>query len=398
LTGLNTPKHGIFTVGNSDRGDEKTRKLIPIVNQVFISDTVWTLAQFLKDQGYVTGSFGKWHITENPKKQGFDINIGGSHRGNPGKDGYFSPYNIDYIENGPEGEYLTDRLTHEAIKFIENNQDTTFFLYLPFYAVHTPITGKPELVSKFEKKRGSQGQNRADYAAMIASVDENVGRLLKTLDDSGLSENTLLIFTSDNGAIRNVSKQNPLRAGKGSYYEGGIRVPLIFRWPGKLNKNNASDYPVSQLDIFPTIYKIVCPEKPLPKDFDGINLQSLFIQNTHKERTLFWHFPIYLEAYDPKEDDGRDPIFRTRPGSIIRKGDWKLHVYFEEGEIELYYLKDDPGERNNLVSSFPDKSREMYNLLKQWWEINNAPIPELKNPAYDEAYEKLLLSGSMPFS
>lgn len=392
MTGLNTPKHGVYTVNNSARGNEKTRKLIPVTNQVFLADTLYTLSKYLNDQGYVTGTFGKWHITREPKNQGFDVNVGGSHFGHPGKDGYFSPYNIDNIENGPEGEYLTDRLTQEALKFIEQNKDTTFFLYMPYYSVHTPIMGKPALVRKFEQKEGSNGQDRADYAAMIASVDENIGTLLNAIENFGLTDRTFLIFTSDNGGIREISRQDPLRAGKGSYYEGGIRVPMVFRWPGKIPAGSHTDFPVSQLDFFPTLQKILQPDNDPPWAFDGIDLNPLFKQQTPKERTLFWHFPIYLEAYNPKEDDGKDPVFRTRPGSVVRKGDWKLHQYFEDGDLELYNLSDDPGERNNLAGSMPEKADELLNILLAWRTQNHAPVPAEKNPAYDPDYERKLIN------
>ncbi|NNE77373.1 MAG: sulfatase-like hydrolase/transferase, partial [Pricia sp.] len=215
LSGMNTPKHTVYTVSPSERGNSKTRKLIPIKNTEHLNDSIYTLPEMLKNAGYVTGSFGKWHIGNDPTEQGIDLNVGGSSRGNPGNEGYFSPYNIDFIENGPDGEYLTDRLTDEAIKFVRKNKDTTFFVYMPFYTVHTPIMGKPDLIKKFEGKEGSNGQNRADYAAMVASMDANVGRLLLSLKENGLEDNTMVIFTSDNGGIRSISEQNPLRAGKG---------------------------------------------------------------------------------------------------------------------------------------------------------------------------------------
>ena len=233
LSGLYSPRHGVYTVSPSDRGHEKTRQLIPIENTRFLSPEIYTLPQMLKSAGYVTGSFGKWHIGEDPTSQGIDINIGGSKRGNPGKDGYFSPYKIDNIEDGPEGEYLTDRLTSESISFIEEHKDTSFFLYLPFYTVHTPIMGKESLIERYENKETYGGHSRPDYAAMIYSLDQNIGRLLEKLDRLQLSDNTLVIFTSDNGGLLPITEQRPLRAGKGSYYEGGIKVPLIMRWPGK---------------------------------------------------------------------------------------------------------------------------------------------------------------------
>jgi arylsulfatase A-like enzyme len=395
MSGINTPKHGVYTVGNSERGDAKTRKIIPTPNRDFLPDSIYTLAMMLKDNGYINGTFGKWHINQDPLQHGFHVNIGGSYHGHPGRDGYFSPYKIDFIENGPEGEYLTDRLTNEAIEFVEKNKENPFFLYLPFYSVHTPIMGKKELVEKFVNKPGSEGQDRADYAAMVASVDENVGRLLRVLDELNLTENTLLIFTSDNGGIRDISYQTPLRAGKGSYYEGGIRVPLIMRWPGQIEAGSKSNFPVTNMDFYPTLRSIIEAEARPGEMLDGSNLTPLFSRQALKERPLFWHFPIYLEAYNPKEDGGRDPLFRTRPGSVMRNGKWKLHHYFEEDDYELYNLDEDPGEIDNLAESQPEIREQLIGILNNWRERVNAPVPSQKNPLYDREYEINLINESL---
>lgn len=394
MSGQNTPRHGIYTVSNSDRGDARTRKIIPIPNNEVLPDSVYTLAEMLSDNGYVTGTFGKWHLGNNPKTQGFQVNIGGSHRGSPGKGGYFSPYHLEFIKDGPKGEYLTDRLTDEAISFVRHNRDTSFFLYLPFYAVHTPIMGKENLVKKFEQKQGGEGQDRPDYAAMVASVDENVGRLLAEIEKLGLKENTLVIFTSDNGGIRDISYQDPLRAGKGSYYEGGIRVPLVVRWPGKVAANSRCDVPVTNLDFYPTLQKIVGATRR-PPIMDGDDISPLFSGKDLYERTLYWHFPIYLQAYHPKEDGGQDPLFRTRPGSVIRQGKWKLHEYFEDGTLELYDLEKDVGERHNLTEERPQKAQELYELLKEWRDKTDAAVPQEPNPDYDPAFEKQLIKNKI---
>lgn len=302
---------------------------------------------------------------------------------------YFSPYRIDFIENGPEGEYLTDRLTTEAISFVKKHQHSPFFLYLPYYSVHTPIMGKKELIEKFENKPGTQGQDRADYAAMVASVDENVGRILTALDELGLTANTLLIFTSDNGGIRDISYQTPLRAGKGSYYEGGIRVPLVIRWPGRIPAGSTSDVPVTQLDFFPTIRKVIeADAQILDVELDGQDLIPLFAGRSIEERALFWHFPIYREAYNPKADGGRDPLFRTRPGSVVRMGKWKLHHYFENNDYELYDLDQDPGETHNLVAIQPEIRDQLISLLNAWRKGVNAPISDQPNPLYDEEFHR----------
>lgn len=387
MSGQNTPRHGIYTVSNSDRGEIKTRRIIPVPNNEVLPDSVYTLAEMLRDNGYVTGTFGKWHLGNDPKTQGFQVNVGGNHRGSPGKGGYFSPYNLEFIKDGPKGEYLTDRLADEAIAFVRHNQDTSFFLYLPFYSVHTPIMGKEKLVKKFEQKQGSHGQDRPDYAAMVASVDENVGRLLSEIEKLELKENTLVIFTSDNGGIRDISYQDPLRAGKGSYYEGGIRVPLVVRWPGKVAAGSRCDVPVTNLDFYPTLQTAIGATHRSAL-LDGEDISPLLNGKDLSERVLYWHFPIYLQAYNMKEDDGRDPLFRTRPGSVIRQGKWKLHEYFEDGALELYNLEEDIGEKNNLAKVKPEKAQELYQLLRNWRNKNNAAIPSKPNPSYDASFEK----------
>ena len=395
MSGRNTPRHGVYTVDNSERGHPKTRQLIPTPNRDFLPDSIPTLARMLRDNGYINGTFGKWHINEDPLQHGFHVNVGGSHRGNPGSGGYFSPYKIDFIENGPEGEYLTDRLTDEAIRFVKANKESPFFLYLPFYSVHTPIMGKQELIAAFADKPGTNGQDRADYAAMVASVDQNVGRLLAVLDELKLADNTLVIFTSDNGGIRDISYQSPLRAGKGSYYEGGIRVPLVIRWPGTVQAGSTTDVPVTNMDVYPTLKNILDPGAPADPQLDGRDLAPLFRNQPLEERALFWHFPIYLQAYNPKEDDGKDPLFRTRPGSVIRKGRWKLHHYFEQNDYELYDLEKDPGETTNLAESQPAIRDRMIRLLEDWREQVNAPVPDQTNPRYDKEFEINLLKQKL---
>lgn len=381
LSGLNTPKHGVYTVGSSERGHKKNRKLIPIKNTKHLKDSIYTLPEMLKSAGYLTASIGKWHVNKNPNIQGIDVNVGGSEKGNPGKGGYFSPYNIDHITDGKEGEYLTDRLTNEAISFVKKAKDTTFFLYLPYYTVHTPIMGKPKLIEKFRDKKGNIGQNNPKYAAMVASLDENVGRLLASLKVHGVDENTLVILTSDNGGIRAISNQNPLKAGKGSYYEGGIRVPLVVKWPKKIKKETKTSQIVSNLDFYPTIQNLVQPGKKA-KELDGLDLTNVFLHQKIIERDLFYHFPIYLQAYSKKKDQGRDPLFRTRPGSVLISGQWKLHHYYEDDVYELYNLQADIGETKNLINVNSDKAEELREKLRLWLKKNNAPIPREVNPFY----------------
>lgn len=385
MSGQNTPRHGIYTVGSSERGKAHTRRLIPTLNTVTLADSVVTLAEALKAAGYRTAHMGKWHLGEDPCTQGFDLNIAGSHAGHPRS--YFSPYKNPQLEDGPDGEYLTDRLTNEAIAFLKANAASDagqpFFLYLPYYTVHTPLQGKQELIQKYKQKEGSQGQKNAVYGGMVESADQNIGRIMDALKEEGLNENTMVIFFSDNGGIANISSQYPLRGGKGSYYEGGIREPLIISWPTRLPHGKRIDTPVSGLDFYPTILDVAGIKRDKEQILDGESLMPVMLKDKPLKRdALYWHFPIYLQAIHPINDQARDPLFRTRPGSAMRMGKWKLHEYFEEGALELYDLDADPGEANNLAGKFPEKVTELHQLLKEWRQVMRAPVPTKINPEF----------------
>ncbi len=386
LTGKYHPFHGIYTVRNSDRGNKKTRKIIPIKTKTKLDLEYFIIPEMLKTKGYTTGHFGKWHMGPKgyyPEQMGFDVNVGGNRHGGPGS--YFPPYVNVNIEDGPDGEYLTDRIGNEVVEFIDNNKDNAFFAYVPFFSVHTPIQSKKSIQEKYSKKIGDENHNRADYAGMVHSLDENIGKILDKIKQSGLSKNTLIIFTSDNGGITAISNQYPLRAGKGSYYEGGIRVPLIFSWQGKISAGTKSYERVSNIDFYPTIKNIIGHNNENLK-LDGIDLNPIFEGNEIKKRALFFHFPIYLEAYDVHNDNGTDPLFRTRPGSVVIKDNWKLHHYFEDNKIELYNIVKDVSESKNLSEINKEKTKELLDDLTKWREDNNAPIPSEKNPNYNQKF------------
>ena len=386
MSGLNTPKHGIYTVGNPERGDKRTRKLIPAKNIRFLNDSIKTIPKILKSKGFVTANFGKWHINKDPLSHGFDFNIGGSNKGNPGKNGYFSPYKIDFIESKQNGEYLTDRIAKEAISFFKKNQKKSFFANISFYSVHTPIQGKKEWIDFYKLKEGENGQDNNAYGAMVSSVDENIGKIIQSLEELNLYESSLIFFTSDNGGIRAISNQYPLRAGKGSYYEGGIKVPLIIKWPNMTQKNTVSYSIVSQLDFFPTILDVIKNDLK-PNNLDGTSLKNHITNSTKIDRDLFFHFPIYLEAYNKSEDQGRDPLFRTRPGSVIVSNNWKLHHYFEDNKVELYNLKNDPSETINLIKTDREVAVKLFQKLKKWRKKNRVFIPSEPNPLYDYQFD-----------
>ena len=402
LSGKYHTEHGIYTVRNSDRGSRKTRKIIPIETKTTLDLDFFVIPEMLKEVGYTNGHFGKWHLGDvgfHPEQSGFDVNIGGNRHGGPG--GYFAPYPNPELENEPKGEYLTDRIGDEVVKFIDQNKENNFFAYVPFFSVHTPIQSKPDYQKKYSKKESNEYHNRPDYAGMIQSLDENIGKILDKIDTLNLSENTLIIFTSDNGGIRAISNQYPLRAGKGSYYEGGIKVPMIFSWKGKIEAETDSYERISNLDFYPTIKNLVGYKESI--DLDGEDLTPIFKGEKLKKRELYFHFPIYLEPYRVQLDSGTDPLFRTRPGTVIIKDNWKLHHYYEDNKFELYNLEKDISESKNLVEINKEKKTELLMDLNNWRKAKNAPIPSKLNPYYDQKYvdslmfliEKNLISGKV---
>ncbi len=378
MSGQWTPRHGIYTVSNSDRGKSKTRKLIPTQNNTVLADEVYTFVEALKDHGYRTCHAGKWHLTEDPRTQGFDINIGGSHAGNPGS--YYPPYKRVKMEAPSEDYYLTNLIMDKTIEFLNSVDQEKFFLYYSPYAVHTPIQPVKSLLEKYKNKPGWNGQENFKYATMVENLDIQIGRLIKTLEEAGKLDNTIIIFTSDNGGHMPVTSQKPLRAGKGSYYEGGIREPMFVWWPDKVKGHTHSNVPVSNLDFYPTLLDILGIQKPENLVLDGQSILPILQGEDLNERPLFWHFPIYLENGNMET---QDPVFRTRPGSAVRLGDWKLIEYFENGDLELYKLSDDIGETNNLAQQNPEKLNALHDLLKNWRASINAPVPEELNPEFE---------------
>jgi len=379
MTGQWPQRHGIYTVGNSDRGQSKFRKLIPTKNTTTLAGSFLTLPEALKDNGYETCHAGKWHLTANPLDSGFDVNIGGSHAGHPSS--YYPPFKNIALE-AEEGKRLTNLIMDKTISFVKNTNKPFFINYSP-YAVHTPIQPVKELLGKYIIKTSEQGHDNAKYATMIENMDDNIGRLITTLKESNKFKNTFIVFTSDNGGLFKVSNQHPLRSGKGSYYEGGIRVPFFFVWPQNIKENQKSEEPISNLDLFPTLLEVANIEKLEDKILDGNSLVTLLKQKQTKlDRPLYWHFPVYLQSVS-KVNENRDSKFRTRPGSVIRNGKWKLHHYFEDNMYELYNLEEDIGERTNLVDEEPEKVTELSGLLNKWKSDTNAPIPVELNPEYE---------------
>jgi len=396
LTGQYTPRHGVYTVGSSARGSSSNRRLIPIVNDTTLDSQHITIAEAIKPAGYVSASMGKWHMGTDPDLgpvgQGFDVNVGGFSAGSP-PGGYFSPYKNPELSNGPDGEYLTDRLTDEALKFIEANKNRPFFLYMTHYAVHTPIQAKAELTAKYQDKPPSNGQDNPKYAAMIDSVDQGVGRMMDKLDELNLTDNTVVFFFSDNGGYAGATSNQPLRGFKGTFYEGGIREPMAVRWPGVVKAGTKCDTPVISTDFFPTMLEMAGAKAPGGKVLDGQNIVPLLRGRSGFNREpIFWHFPAYLQG---NVAGARDSKFRTRPVGVVRKGRWKLMQYFEEwaldggrgkidtnNAIELYDLEADISETTNLANVNKAKRDELLDLLIEWQNSVNAPIPTVQNPGY----------------
>jgi arylsulfatase A-like enzyme len=379
MSGQWTPRHGIYTVKNSDRGRSIDRKLIPIPNNEYMPDDNILISEVLQKAGYATCHAGKWHLTDNPVLRGFDVNIGGSHAGNPGS--YYPPYkNVPSLKAPTKDYYLTNLIMDKTLNFLESVNDQSFFLYYSPYAVHTPIHPVKKLLPKYESKRGSNGQDNAKYATMVENLDIQIGRLINNLEKSGKLENTFILITSDNGGPFEITKQRPLRAGKGSYYEGGIRVPMVAFWKGKLRATKTIDIPVTNLDFYPTILEVAGVSKPTGKTLDGANILPLLTgTGVVKSRPLYWHFPIYLQTGN---SETQDTLFRTRPGSAIRYGDWKLIQYFENNDVELYNLKEDIEEKNNLAETTKTKRDELLNILDNWRGETNALVPTMLNSEY----------------
>ncbi len=381
LSGLYAPRHGIFTVGDPRRGNDRFRRLEPIQNKTVLANEFVTWAEVLRENGYTLASMGKWHLGDNPAAQGFDLNVAGREWGSPSGGGYHSPYLYPNLKQDQPGEYLTDRLTEEATQFIADNQAGPFFLYLAHYAVHTPIQAKPELTAKYKSKQPGIHQSNAEYAAMIESVDNSVGQVLATLDELGLSDETVVVFSSDNGGFGGATSNHPLRGAKGMLYEGGIRVPLIIRSPGVTKPGSRCAEPVIGIDLYPTFIEITGSTLPNGLEPDGVSLMPLLRDSSASldRDAIFWHFPAYLQG----SGDPAGGPFRTTPAGAIRKGDWKLIEWFETGRRELYNLNNDIGEASELSESEPDKLAELHSAMQLWRSEVAAPIPTISNPHFD---------------
>ena len=373
-------------------------QLVDVPYLPYLPQTEETTALLLGQQGYSTWHVGKWHLgfaDTYPERHGFSVNVGGSYLGSPGAHGYFSPYKIPNLASGPPGEYLTDRLTDEAISLIRNRGDQPFYLNLWYYTVHTPIEAKPEKVEKYRAKALAMGldqqqalvagepyptehkkhlpvtrrvlQSDPVYAAMVESMDENVGRILQSLQDEDIEKDTLVIFTSDNGGLTtsegSPTCNAPLAEGKGWMYEGGTRVPFIAWQPDRIEPGPDCHVPVCSIDLLPTFLTYAKTPKG-NNPLDGTDLSGLFEGGDSLDReALFWHYPHYGNQ-------------GGTPGSSVRCADYKLIEFFENGQLELYNLAEDPSEDQNLAAVEPKLTQELHQRLLEWRQEMSALYPE----------------------
>lgn len=367
----------------------KPGKLVPPEYQDQLPLQEVTIAEALKKAGYTTGFFGKWHLGGAgyfPEAQGFDENVGGSQAGAPSS--YFSPYKMSKIADGPPGEFLTERITTDALDFMRRNARRPFFIFLSHYAVHIPLQAKPEVIKKYEAKAAAlpqpsepkflpEGENEArrvqdhpTYAAMIESLDDSVGRVLQKLDELKLAKDTVVIFFSDNGGLSTAegapTSNVPFRAGKGWLYEGGIREPLLVRWPGMARPGSVCESPVISTDFFPTLLEMAHEPLRPEQHCDGRSLVPLLKGLPEPApRPLFWHYPHYSNQ-------------GGRPSCAVRLGDWKLIRAFEDNNEELYNLARDVGEHQNVLDQTPERAAELRPLLDQFLADTKAALPRPK--------------------
>ncbi len=379
-----------WLTGRPDRPDQKLNR--PAF-QMFLPLEEVTLAEALRAAGYRTAAIGKWHLGEAtnyfPEQQGFDWNVAGSGKGHPPS--YFSPYSLPNLKDGPKGEHLNDRLTDEAERFMRQaaQEAKPFFLYLSHYAVHTPLQAKPETLAKYRQKAqqltnaqpafaSDQGrnvrqvQNLPVYGAMMEDLDASVGRLLAAIQDLGIESHTIVIFTSDNGGLSTAegtpTSNNPLRMGKGWGYEGGVRVPLVVKWPGVIKSGSVTAEPVSSADFYPTILTMLgLPLRP-QQHLDGVSFAAVLQAGELPARSLYWHYPHYSNQ-------------GGAPHGAVRAGQWKLIEQYEDSRVELYNLVDDIGEKSDLAQTHAEIAKRLQQQLKDWRTSVAAQMPS-PNPNY----------------
>lgn len=382
LSGQYTSRHEVYAVGSTKLGPVELMRTEPVPNKQNLPLTAVTMGEAMQRAGYATGMFGKRHLQLSPagktENAGFDD---------------VAMSRVEFDSKDPEDPKGIYTLTKNACEFIEASQRGPFFVYLSHFAPHWRQQGRPETVRRFESKPpGPLGDYHPLYGACVADLDNSIGMVLAKLKELGLEKNTLVLFTSDNGGV--ALSQEPLRGKKGCYYEGGIRVPMVVRWPGVVAPGSTCDAPVINIDFYPTFLAAAGIEPPAGHVLDGASLVPLFRGRPALDRpAILWHFPGYLHTAVPR---GRDTVFRTRPVSVIRKGDWKLLLYHEEWmldggkgalsrnrAVELYNLVSDPGERDDVSLAHAAKRDELLDDLLAWIASTSAKLPTKPNPLSD---------------
>jgi arylsulfatase A-like enzyme len=370
MSGQYSPRHGVYTVASGARGLAANRKMIPVENRTYLPPEVVSLAEMFQSAGYATGCFGKWHLGNqpeySPKRQGFD-DVAGRSKANP--------------------HPATAHITNRTVEFLRRHQSEPFFAYVPYHAVHTPIRASAGSVAQFQNRPRVRGHNDPKYAAMLSELDAGVGRILAELKKLQLEENTVVIFYSDNGGLggyeragayggKDISDNTPLKGGKGMLYEGGVRVPLIVRWPGVISPGSLCHEPVISIDFYPTMLELTGASPPIDQPLDGVNLLSLLTSSGTADlqrEALYWHFPGYLQANE------RRGTWRTTPAAAIRAGKYKLIEFFETGRLELYDLSTNISETESLTGTHPEVAARLHAQLLAWRERIGAPMPQRKS-------------------
>lgn len=389
MTGMYTPRHHIYMAGGwTDRrvdvtkmrwkvpkfeADESFNTFFANINQL-ASDSV-SIAEVLRPAGYVTARIGKWHLGDD--LQGFDVV---SSDGTPGNHSNRSYYNDDDV---------TERMTETSIAFMRQNRDRPFLLYLAHWEPHGPLSAHADRIAYYEKKFAAKGDTDRNpiFAAMVEQVDLSTGRIMAALDELGLSENTVVIFSSDNGGwyeLPRIPNNFPLKASKGSYYEGGIRTPFIVRWPAVIKPGSRTDYPVTGVDLMPTLADIAGARMPESQPVDGVSILPLLEGRMLSERSIFFHFPLYLGGSPlPMYRGGPKSQWRAVPSTTIMRGDWKLVYYYEYDRYELFNLRDDISEARDLSVARPEVGDRLLAELQAWTRRVAAPIPQVPNDKFN---------------
>ncbi len=406
MSGQYAPRTGVYTMITGDMGPANERRVQTPKNLMYLPEQVYTLAELLHDHGYVTAQIGKWNLGSGPLRgpegQGFDVNVGGSRVGSL-HHGYWAPYGEDLpgLADAPDGEYMTDRLNREAVKFVEKNHDKPFFLYLSHFAPHFPVQAPRDRIEKYEKKRARDcaqpsmpiychmDDTYTEYAAMLSVVDDGIAALRQALQQRDLLNNTVIVLMSDNGGYRLAAEADALRGQKSQLYEGGIRVPMVWRVPAA-RAGSRVDVPVSGVDIYPSFAALagIDVSKQL---LDGKSLQALLLgSGKFTERSLFWYLPGYTYDLETGQDGGAGVQehaasgFSQRPAAVMQKDGWKLIRYYDGTPSELYNLRKDVGEVHNVLATEKQRARDLSRELEQWLRDTGGVVTLPDNPAYQD--------------